>query len=66
MTKQENLTKLKKTSILMNFVKKNNGAWEHDQWEDLCQTITSKGYNPIDFDLVGIALEEKKTKFLRA
>ncbi|MDC7218957.1 MAG: hypothetical protein PQJ59_03390 [Spirochaetales bacterium] len=66
MTAQENLAKLKKTSILMNFVKKNNGAWGHDQWETLCEAISSKGYKPIDFDQVGVALEEKKSKFLNA
>ncbi|MDC7224089.1 MAG: hypothetical protein PQJ60_10135, partial [Spirochaetales bacterium] len=63
MTAQENLSKLKKTSLLMNFVKKNNGTWEHPQWQELCDTIRSKGYNPIDFDQVGVLLEEKKAKF---
>jgi len=63
MTAQENLTKLKKTTLLMNFVKKNNGEWNHDQWEELCGKITAKGYDPIDFDQVGLILEEKKSKF---
>lgn len=64
MTAQENLTKLKKTSILMNFVKKNNGSWDHGMWQTLCDSLKTKGYDPIDLDQVGLLLEEKKEKFL--
>ena len=61
--KEENLKKLARTSVLMNFVKKNNADWNHDQWEELCEKI-SKKYSPIDFDQVGVLLEEKKAAFL--
>ncbi|MDA3850264.1 MAG: hypothetical protein PF447_03250 [Spirochaetaceae bacterium] len=64
MSNEENLTKLKKTSILMNFIKKNQGQWDHQQWLELCETIKDKGYDPIDLDQVGLILEEKKKKFL--
>jgi hypothetical protein len=59
----ENLRKLKKSSICATFVKKNNGEWNHQQWEELCAKIEAK-YAPIDFDQVGLFLEEKKEAFL--
>ena len=59
----ENLRKLKKSSICATFVKKNNGEWNHQQWEELCAKISAK-YAPIDFDQVGLFLEEKKEAFL--
>ena len=61
---EKNLEKLKKTGIPMNFVKKVNGVWDHDMWLEFCDTLDKKGYTPIDFDQVGILLEEKKTAFL--
>jgi hypothetical protein len=61
--KEVNLAKLAKTTTLMNFVKKNQGSWDHTLWEELCKKI-SKKYSPIDFDKVGILLEEKKNKYL--
>jgi len=66
MTAKENLAKLKKTSILMNFVKKQEGKWNHQQWLELCELLKEKGYTPIDFDEVGILLEEKKEKYLES
>jgi isocitrate/isopropylmalate dehydrogenase len=62
-TKEVNLAKLAKTTTLMNFVKKNKGSWDHQLWEELCDKIAKK-YSPIDFDQVGIILEEKKNKYL--
>lgn len=62
--KEENLKKLARTSILMNFVKKNQGSWDHLMWEELCNVITAKGYSPIDFDQVGLLLEQKKEAYL--
>ena len=59
-TAEVNLKKLRKTVIPINFVKKHNGTWNHEQWLDFCKTIESKGYTPIDFDQVGLLLEEKK------
>ena len=66
MTKrEENLKKLSRTTTLMNFVKKNNGSWDHHMWEALCKKI-SKKYSPIDFDQVGLLLEQKKTAYFNS
>ena len=62
--KETNLKKLAKTSLLMSFVKKNNGKWNHDQWLELLASLEAKGYNPIDPDQVGMLLEEKKEIYL--
>jgi hypothetical protein len=59
-----NLKKLKKTVIPINFVKKNNGAWNHEQWLKFCEMLEEKGYTPIDFDQVGLLLEKKKGDYL--
>ena len=61
---EKNLKKLKRTSIPMNFVKKVNGVWDHNQWNDFCETLKDKGYTPIDLDQVGQLLEDKKVAFL--
>lgn len=61
--KEKNLQKLAKTVVLTNFVKKNNGTWNHKQWEALCASIAKK-YSPINFDQVGIVLEQKKAAYL--
>jgi len=58
-----NLKRLKKTTVLMNFVKKNKGCWEHGEWLGLCDSINKK-YSPIDYDQVGLVLEEKKAAYL--
>lgn len=64
-TKNEtNLKKLAKTSLLMNFVKKNDAKWNHQQWLDLLAELKVKGYNPLDPDKVGLLLEEKKALYL--
>lgn len=60
----ENLKRLSRSSILMNFVKKCNGSWDHDAWLKLCGQLEDKGYAPIDFDHVGLLLEEKKASYL--
>ena len=62
--KETNLKKLAKTSLLMNFVKKNNGKWNHAQWIDLLAGLEKKGYKPIDADQIGLLLEEKKEVYL--
>jgi len=65
MTKKEkNLARLRKCAIPMNFVKKNDGVWDHDRWEEFCKSLKKKGYTPIDEDQVGLVLEEKKTVYL--
>jgi hypothetical protein len=61
---KKNLKKLSRTPILMNFVKKNDGCWSHDQWVELCSTLEGKGYKPIDLDQVGALLEVKKEAYL--
>ena len=57
---EKNLQKLSRTSIPMNFVKRTEGQWEHDQWLNFCESLNQKGYTPIDFDSVGLLLEKKK------
>lgn len=61
--KDTNLKKLSKTSIPMNFVKKNKGEWNHDSWLEFCSSLEEKNYTPIDFDKVGELLEEKKKAY---
>lgn len=63
-TKKElNLKKLIKTPILMNFVKKHEGNWNHSDWEELLAQLKKKGYTPIDTDQIGLKLEEKKESY---
>ncbi|UDQ98184.1 hypothetical protein AAEX28_14530 [Lentisphaerota bacterium WC36G] len=63
-TKSEtNFNRLKKTVLAANFVKKHNGSWDHNQWLEFCETLKSKKYTPIDFDQVGLLLEEKKANY---
>jgi len=63
-TTEQNLKKLSRTCIPMNFVKKNMGSWDHDQWLGFCGSLEDKGYTPIDFDQVGVLLEKKKEQYL--
>lgn len=64
-TKAEtNLKKLAKTTLIMNFVKKNDGKWNHQQWLDFLASLEEQGYSPIDADNVGLLLEETKEIFL--
>lgn len=62
--KEKNLAKLRKSVIPMNFVKKNEGVWDHSKWEEFCKNLKVKGYTPIDQDQVGLILEEKKAAYL--
>jgi hypothetical protein len=61
--KEDNLKKLSKTGILANFVKRNKGAWDHEGWLSLLESIKEKGYCPIDEDQVGLLLEQKKAAY---
>lgn len=63
-TNENNLKKLAKTTLLTNFVKKNDAKWNHQQWTDLLGQLEAKGYNPIDPDQVGLLLEAKKEAYL--
>ena len=61
---KENLARLLKTPVLMRFIKRHKGNWDHKEWQGLCLKLEEKGYTPIDFDQVGMKLEEKKAQFL--
>lgn len=64
-TKEEtNLKKLAKSPVVMNFVKKKNGCWNHQDWLDFIEELGKKGFSPIDSDKVGLLLEEKKAQYL--
>jgi hypothetical protein len=62
-TQKENFKKLSRTNILTNFVKSNNGSWDHQKWEELLALLKEKGYSPIDPDKVGLLLEAKKAAY---
>lgn len=64
LTIEDNLKRLAKSSIPMNFVKKHNGAWNHEDWLCFLTELQEKGYDPIDPDRVGLLLEAKKAAFL--
>ena len=63
---ETNLRKLSRSPIPMNFVKKQNGSWNHKDWLEFLDYLKSKNYFPIDTDRVGLLLEEKKAQFLAA
>ena len=62
--KESNLKKLVKSGKMENFVKKNKGSWDHQAWLVFCGEIVEEGYDPIDFDRLGIILESHKAAFL--
>ena len=59
-----NLQKLGQLGILDKFVQENNGTWDHQKWIDLCVLIEKLDIGPVDFDKVGLMLEEKKARHL--
>ncbi len=59
---EDNLQKLEQLDILDKFVKENNGNWDHQKWMELCELIEKQDLGSIDFDKVGLLLEEKKSK----
>ena len=61
---EANIRKLSRSPIPMNFVKKQNGAWNHQDWLNLLESLKGQNYFPIDTDRVGLLLEEKKAQFL--
>ena len=63
-SKEENLKKLAKSGKIGNFVTKNKGCWDHQAWLMFCGEIVEAGYEPIDFDQVGLMLEKEKADFL--
>ena len=60
---EENIKRFAKTPLAMNFVKAHNGAWNHEDWLNFIREVKDKGYYPIDFDRVGLILEDKKKAF---
>ncbi|GEM_PF-1093301 len=63
-SKEENLKKLASTGKLKKFVENKKGNWDHQAWLILCSEIVEEGYDPIDFNQVGLILEEHKAKLL--
>jgi len=61
--KRQNLERLKHAGLLRGFVRKNNGSWDHEEWLVLCEDISLNEFEPIDFNKVGILLEEEKSRF---
>ena len=62
---ETNLKRLAKSPIPMNFVKKNEGAWDHEKWLAFLEYLKGKNYFPIDTDRVGLLLEDKKARYLQ-
>ena len=60
---EENIKRFAKTSLAMNFVKAHNGSWNHEDWLGFISDVKAKGYFPIDWDRVGLILEDKKKAF---
>jgi len=60
----ENLNRLKQSDIIRNFIIFNKAAWDHSKWLELCSFIENNGFAPIDYDQVGLFLEEEKIKYL--
>ena len=63
---ETNIRKLSRSSIPMNFVKKQNGAWNHQDWLNFLEYLRGKNYFTIDTDKVGLLLEEKKVQYFAA
>ncbi|HCE46729.1 MAG TPA: hypothetical protein DET40_24545 [Lentisphaeria bacterium] len=63
-SKEKSLEKLAKSGKLEEFIKKSNGSWNHQSWLELCADISLEGYEPIDYDQVGVLLEERKAIYL--
>ena len=57
---------LASSNLLLDFVKKYEGNWDHNAWVELCEELKSKGYDPSDFDRVGLILEEKKVEYFNS
>ena len=60
---EENIKRFAKTALAMNFVKAHNGTWNHEDWLAFISDVKAKGYYPIDWDRVGLILEDKKKAF---
>ena len=58
--KEQNIRNLIQSGMLVNFVRGKNGSWEHDDWISLCDEISRSDFYPVDFDKVGLFLENEK------
>ena len=57
-----NFNRLRHSDIPSNFVKKHNGAWNHQDWLVFCKEISDAGYYPMHLDKLGSLLESLKEK----
>ncbi len=60
---KSDMERLAKSGKLEDFVRRNNGSWDHQKWLTLCEEISLEGYEPIDYDQVGILIEQYKTVY---
>ena len=61
---ESNYKKLRRSPIAMNFVKRHQGNWNHQDWLGFLYYLKEKGYMPVNTDQVGLLLEEKKAQYL--
>ncbi len=55
----EELERLKSSSLLKDFVRKQNGGWDHPQWEGFLASIRDLGYT-LPSHVIGAELEVEK------
>ncbi len=58
--KEVNLNRLIDSGLIKEFVSKYNGIWNHETWLNFCNILADYGFTPVDFDEVGLLLEEEK------
>ncbi|MCX6777771.1 MAG: hypothetical protein NT157_02700 [Candidatus Micrarchaeota archaeon] len=58
----EQLERLKSSPMLKNFVRKQNGEWNHAQWEGFLSEAKGSGYS-LPAGVVGAALEDEKALY---
>ena len=63
---ESNYKKLRRSPIAMNFVKRHQGNWNHQDWLGFLDYLKEKGYMPVNTDQGGLLLEEKKAQYLAA
>ena len=60
----KNLKRLRRSSIPMRFIKEMKAIWTHTDWDIFCIKLDEQGFTPIDFDQVGLLLEDIKVDYL--
>ncbi|MEM3399780.1 MAG: hypothetical protein QXP42_03025 [Candidatus Micrarchaeia archaeon] len=58
----EELARLKNSGKLREFVERQKGAWNHEQWLSFLSELRGLGYT-LHGDIIGLALEEEKAKY---